>query len=101
MLKIYKTIGNSISEMNSIDDQNLWIDLVNPTEVELQKICDRFQLDIDLLKAPLDYEERPRIEAYDGQVLILISMPNLSSEESSILYTTIPLGIVVTEEVII
>ena len=101
MLKIYKTIGTSISEMTSIDDQNLWIDLVDPTEIELQQICDRFQLDIDLLKAPLDYEERPRIEAYDGQVLILISMPNLSSEESSILYNTIPLGIVITEEVII
>lgn len=101
MLKIYKTMGNSISEMSSMEDQNLWIDLVNPTEEELQKICDRYKLDIDLLRAPLDYEERPRIEAYDDQVLILISMPNLSSDESPIIYNTIPLGIVVTEEVVV
>lgn len=101
MLKIYKTMGNSISEMSSMEDQNLWIDLVNPTEEELQKICDQYKLDIDLLRAPLDYEERPRIEAYDDQVLILISMPNLSSDESPIIYNTIPLGIVVTEEVVV
>ncbi|SHJ23340.1 magnesium transporter CorA family protein [Parasporobacterium paucivorans] len=101
MLKIYKTIQNSILEMTSLEGQNLWVDLVNPTEEELGRICERFHTDIDLLKAPLDYEERPRIEAYDGQVLILISMPNFLTEESQILYNTIPLGIIVTEEVII
>lgn len=101
MLKIYKTIKNSLTEVNSFNEQNLWIDVTNPTEKELQVLCDSFNLDIDLLKAPLDNEERPRIEAYDNQVLILISMPDLSMDKSPILYTTIPLGIVVTEQVII
>lgn len=101
MLRIYKTIEKGILELTNMEGQNLWIDLVNPTEDELKIICDRFQTDIDLLKAPLDYEERPRIEAYDGQVLILISMPNLSTGETQAIYNTIPLGIVVTEEVII
>ncbi|MHC1721693.1 MAG: magnesium transporter CorA family protein [Aminipila sp.] len=101
MLKIYKTIGNSLTRVNSLKEDNLWIDVTNPTDKELKMLCNRFNLDIDLLKAPLDDEERPRIEAYDNQVLILISMPNASSDKSPIIYNTIPLGIVITEEVII
>ncbi len=101
MLRIYKTIENGLIEVNSLKEQNLWIDVTNPTEKELKVLCDRFNLDIDLLKAPLDDEERPRIEAYDDQVLILISMPISSSDKSPIIYNTIPLGIVVTEQVII
>lgn len=100
-MKIYKTIDNSLVVVNTFKEQNLWIDVTNPTEKELTVLADRYNLDIDLLKAPLDDEERPRIEAYDGQVLILISMPNSSWDKSPILYNTIPLGIVITEQVII
>lgn len=101
MIKIYKTTENNLLEVNSLKEQNLWIDVTNPTEKELHEFSERFNLDIDLLKAPLDNEERPRIEAYDDQVLILISMPNPSVDKSSIIYNTIPLGIVITEQVII
>ncbi|HML36270.1 MAG TPA: magnesium transporter CorA family protein [Bacillota bacterium] len=102
MLRIYKTIENSLVEVNSLKEQNLWIDVTNPTEKELKVLCDLYNLDIDLLKAPLDDEERPRIEAYDDQVLILIAMPNSSKDNKSpIIYNTIPLGIVITEQVII
>lgn len=87
--------------METLEDKNLWIDMVDPSEEELLKIADYYQVDIDLLKAPLDEEERPRIEAYDDQVFILISMPNSSSEGSPVMYNTIPLGIVVTEQVIV
>lgn len=101
MIKIYKTINKKIVEMETLDEQNLWIDMVDPSEQELRKIASRYDIDIDLLKAPLDEEERPRIEAYDDQVGILISMPNLSSAGSPVIYNTIPLGIVVTEQVIV
>ncbi len=101
MLKIYKTVENALIEVDSLQEQNLWIDVTSPTEQELQLLCERFHTDIDLLKAPLDEEERPRIEAYDDQVLVLISMPDLSPDPSQITYTAIPLGIVITEQVII
>ena len=101
MLKIYKTIGGSLTRLDSLEEKNLWIDVTDPDEAELQMLCSRYDLDIDLLKASLDEEERPRIEAYDDQVLILISMPNSSANKSPIIYNTIPLGIVITEQVII
>lgn len=104
MLKIYKTFGNTLKKTNPMDEQNLWIDAINPTEKEMQELCTRYNLDIDLLRAPLDEEERPRIEAHDDQVLVLISMPNMpetDGDAAPILYNTIPLGIVITEQVII
>lgn len=101
MLRIYKTIENSLVKVKTLKEQNLWIDVTDPTEKELKALAVRYHLDIDLLKASLDDEERPRIEAYDNQMLILISMPNLSSDRSPIIYNTIPLGIVFTEQVII
>lgn len=101
MLRIYKTIENSLVKVKTLKEQNLWIDVTNPTEKELKALAVRYHLDIDLLKASLDDEERPRIETYDDQMLILISMPNLSWDRSPIIYNTIPLGIVFTEQVII
>lgn len=101
MFAIYKTAHKEISKVNSMKDENLWINLVNPTEEELLQVCEGFQIDMDLLRAALDYEERPRIETEDGQVLLLISMPNKPTNEASVLYNTIPLGIVVTEKVIV
>jgi len=100
LIKVYKTVSGSIADVGSLDGANLWIDLVDPTESELDTISEKFNIDIDLLKAPLDREERPRLEAYDGQVLVLISMPTIDSE-SAVSYNTLPMGIIVTEEMIV
>jgi len=101
MIKVYKTYNGTILEMNSMEEKNLWIDIVDPSEQEMLEISNKFGIDMDFLLAPLDYEERPRIEAYDGQVLILINMPHIATQESPVVYNTIPLGIIVTEAVII
>ena len=52
MLRIYKTIENSLIEVNTLKEQNLWIDVTNPNEKELKVLANRYNLDIDLLKAP-------------------------------------------------
>lgn len=101
MLKIYKSVDNTLEKVQSLKEENIWIDLTNPNEKELKVLCDYYDLDMDLLRAPLDEEERPRIEAYDDQVLILISMPDLPTGNSNIIYDTLPLGIMLTEKVII
>lgn len=101
MLRIYKTNNKVITEMENMTESNLWIDMVAPTEEEIKRVCSKYHIDEDLIRAPLDYEERPRIEAYDGQVLILINMPNVAIEKSPLVYDTLPLAMVVTEEIII
>ena len=47
-------------------------------------------IDLDDLRAPLDDEERSRIELEDGYNMILVDIPSLDEKDR---YVTIPLGI--------
>ena len=55
-------------------------------------------IDLDDLRAPLDDEERSRIELEDGYNMILVDIPSLDEKDR---YVTIPLGIYMTKEHII
>ena len=52
-------------------------------------------IDLDDLRAPLDDEERSRIELEDGYNMILVDIPSLDEKDR---YVTIPLGIYMTKE---
>lgn len=101
MIRLYRTAGRTIQKAESLDEKNLWIDLIHPTQDEIALISEKFDVDPDLIIAPLDQEERPRLEAYDGQVLVLIGTPQFREEEPQILYNTLPLAIIITERVLI
>lgn len=97
MLKAYQTVGDTLINIEKLDGKGIWLNLINPTEAELQRACQEAAIIPDLLKAALDEEERSRIEVEDGQLLILINVPTFESTNGTIIYDTIPLGIVVTE----
>ncbi len=101
MLQIYKTINGNIQEIDSFDEKGIWINLTDPSEGEITEVSARTGIEADFLRAALDAEERPRIEAEDGQVLIVIDIPYITGKDSPVTYNTIPLGIVVTEEAIV
>lgn len=101
MLNIYKTIGKNIEEINSFEEKGIWISLTDPSEQEICEVCAKTGIEIDFLKAALDEEERPRIEAEEGQVLILIDIPYVKDKDSPVVHNTIPLGIVITEDSIV
>ena len=52
-------------------------------------------------RAPLDEEERSRIEVEDDYTLIIVDTPILEERGEKDWYGTIPLSIIVTDEVII
>ena len=52
-----------------------WVALTNPTATEIFQISERFGIEVDHLRAPLDEEERARIEAEDNYTLILVDIP--------------------------
>ncbi len=101
MLQVYKTIRGYIQEIDSFAEKGIWINLTDPSEGEIAEVSARTGIEADFLKAALDAEERPRIEAEDGQVLIVIDIPYIAGKDSPVTYNTIPLGIVVTEEAIV
>ena len=101
MIKIYKTIDGKIEEIESIE-KNSWIDMVNPTEEELRFITEELNVEPDFLRAALDEEEISRVEVEDnGHALITIDVPVVQKDTKMVLYTTIPVGIIQTEDNII
>lgn len=100
MIKIFKTYDDGIHQISEIE-QGAWIALTNPSATELLEISERCQIDIDHLRAPLDEEERSRIEVEPEYNLILVDIPTIEERNNKDRYVTMPLGIIFAKEVII
>ncbi|HBS59648.1 MAG TPA: magnesium transporter [Firmicutes bacterium] len=97
-MAVYKTIADKLVKLDNIDDTGLWINLVCPTEHEIQETVAQTGLLPEFLRAALDEEEVSRIEAEDNQLLIIINVPIVKANDS---YDTIPLGIVINEHYVV
>ena len=91
MIKIYKTT-NIENKIKKITDS--WIDLVNPTREEINRVAERTLIDKDLITKMLDADELPRIEVDYTGTLIVIDIPLISEDRE---YITHPLGIIITK----
>ncbi|MDD2370746.1 MAG: magnesium transporter CorA family protein [Firmicutes bacterium] len=95
MVTAYKTLENKLNIVDNKDSHN-WINIINPSKEELVKISEDTGALLEFLEAPLDSEERPRIDVEDNQVLLIINIPIEEEEgETGIIYNTIPLGIII------
>ena len=68
MVKIFRTIDNNVHQINEAQEGS-WIALINPTATEIVEIAEKYNIDVDHLRAPLDEEERSRIEVEDHYTL--------------------------------
>jgi len=100
MIEIFKSVNNQIVQTSTFDE-GVWVNLVKPSEEEIEKVRSALNVDIDFLKAALDEEERARIESDNGQTLIIVDMPVVEKEGKMNVYTTIPLGIILIKHIII
>lgn len=100
MIDIYRTTEGSLQRMTEITE-GCWIAMTTPSATELLEIAEATGIDIDHLRAPLDEEERARIEVEDNYTLILVDIPALEKRNDKDRYVTIPLGIIVAKEYII
>lgn len=99
MLRFFKTIDGSIRQIQE-PQEGCWIALTNPTATEIFEISEQFEIEVDDLRAPLDEEERSRIEVEDNYTLILVDIPVIEERNDKDWYGTIPLGIILTDKVI-
>ena len=100
MLDIFKTINNEIVRIDTFEEGS-WVNLVNPTEEEINSVNSALNVEMDFLKAALDEEERARIESDSGQTLIIVDIPIVDKEGKMNVYTTIPLAIILIKHIII
>lgn len=100
MIKIFRTVDTNVYQINEAQEGS-WIALIDPTATELVEIAEKYDIDVDHLRAPLDEEERSRIEVEDNYTLILVDIPIIEERNEKDWYGTIPMGIVVTDDLII
>ena len=100
MIKYY-TIDekNFIIPINSVENSKI-IRLVNPSQEELEKISKIANVEIDLLSAVCDKEERPRIENDEDNHLIILHIP-YEDKTTDIPVITVAFGIIITKNFLI
>ena len=99
MLKIYNTDmkTNKFEEINEFK-KGAWINLVNPTEAEIKKVCSNLQIEEEFIRYPLDYEEQARIDMEDDMTLFVIDVPIIEENNGEKSYSTMPLGLIVVRD---
>lgn len=100
MINIYRTDNRIIAQMDQFVD-GAWVQLTAPTLEECAEISERFEFDIADVRAALDDEESSRISLEDEYTLILVDIPSAEMRNNRHTYTTIPLGILLKEDVVI
>jgi magnesium transporter len=91
---------NTLKELDKIEP-GAWVHLLEPTEEELVSVRDELGIEDEFIRAALDEEETVRIDNENGQILVLVDIPIVRPELKSFLYSTLPLGIIITEENIV
>lgn len=100
MLSIYRTDNRIISEIDHVED-GCWIMLTAPTLEETSQISETCNIDLEDLRAALDDEESSRLSLEDNYSLILVDIPIREVRNNRETYTTIPLGIILLDNIII
>ncbi|WP_297290677.1 magnesium transporter CorA family protein [uncultured Flavonifractor sp.] len=99
MLSIHKTINGKMTKLDAVQD-GCWVNLTYPSEDELNTVAVTLGVEPTFLRAALDEEETSRIDTEEGQTLIIIDAPSVEKDDA-VVYSTLPLGIIVTEKHII
>lgn len=95
MFKVCKTDANQ--KLIKLKKNRLyagsWINVINPSTEELERISTWINWDIDTLKTSLDIDERSRIEQEGKNFMLIINLPLLDDEGQ---FDTLPCSMVFT-----
>ncbi len=101
MFRMYNTdlITNVTEEVTEYKRGN-WINMIAPSDEEIQTVCENLKIQEDFIRYALDPEERARIdyEEDDGTTLILADVPIIESDEDQKEYSTIPVGFIIVRD---
>ncbi len=100
MIRMFRTMDDTIQQVEETFD-GVWIALTAPTQEELKQVAETCGVEIDHLRAPLDEEERSRIEVEDSYTMTIVDIPVTEERQEKEYYVTIPCGIIITKTNII
>ena len=97
MVEMYYTdMATNKTEQTQNYQKGNWINMINPSEAEINEVCKNVQIQEDFIKYALDYEEKARIdfEEDDNTTLFIIDVPIREKEGDTLIYSTMPIGII-------
>ena len=94
MIRIFKNSNDGTLEKLKKIEPNCWIDLVEPSELEIKEVVEQTGVPANLLIKMLDTDETARIEKEDDATLIVIDVPFVEDKKTKNKYSTMPLGII-------
>ena len=83
MIQIFMTEDDAIHQKDEIQS-GCWMALTDPTATEILEVSEAYGIDPDHLRAPLDEEERSRIEVEDKYTLILVDIPSIEERSGRV-----------------
>ena len=100
MLRMFRTINGQVEQIQKPENGS-WLCLSDPTDVELANVSMETGVDLADLRAPLDDEERSRVDVEDDYTMIIVDIPTVEERGGRDWYETIPLSIIITQSAII
>ncbi|MBE6760153.1 MAG: magnesium transporter CorA family protein [Ruminococcaceae bacterium] len=97
MIEYFKSSGGNMRRVEECS-AGTWVCVTAPDEAECESLIADFNLERDFVRSPLDEEETSRIESEDGNTLIILDIPHVEKSGDSVVYSTVPIGIIVTKE---
>lgn len=95
IIKTRKSEGAVIQERVADIEEDCWIHLTGPSSDEISFVAEKTGFPEEYLYAALDEEERSRLE-FEGEItLIVVDIPEETSETTPYEYSTLPLGIMI------
>ena len=100
MINIYKSSTTGLEQIPDFTS-GCWVNMIDPTSDEIERVMGQ-GIPQDFITYPLDMDERARSEREDdGKMLILIRIPFFQGLTVDVPYITMPLGIILTDQMII
>ena len=101
MIRFYKTENSRVQAIDGFA-KRCWVEMINPTDDEVEDICALSGIGEEMIKAALDEEESARVESEDGTTMYIVDSPMMvETEEGDDTYTTIPVAIIYNDECIV
>ncbi len=100
MVKYFMTGGGAMRQIDGFE-KNCWVDMINPDDVECDRISALTGVPEDMIKAALDDNERARTEFDDGCSMFVVDCPLIEESEGGDSYTTLPLALIYNERCVI
>jgi magnesium transporter len=100
MITILKSTDTGLEKIETLADGS-WVNLVDPSPEDMATLSHEYQIPADMLTSALDLDETARVEKEEEALLIILRVPCHQGPTADVPYTTVPLGIVLTERVIV